>query len=57
MDWLPKSRDVANKPLDILLARFLAKYTAAMKKLEKDRERTIGILELPVRGRGGTWHQ
>ncbi|MGP1959521.1 MAG: hypothetical protein ACTS77_01235 [Arsenophonus sp. NC-TX2-MAG3] len=37
--YLPESPDTANKSLDILLSRFLAKYyPTAMKKLEKNGE-------------------
>ncbi|MGP1924634.1 MAG: hypothetical protein ACTS73_07170 [Arsenophonus sp. NEOnobi-MAG3] len=43
------TRDAANKTLDVLLVKFSAKYPAAMKKLEKDRERTAAILRFFLR--------
>ncbi|MGP1956466.1 MAG: hypothetical protein ACTS8H_01690 [Arsenophonus sp. NC-PE1-MAG3] len=46
--WLAESRDATNKALNILLARLSAKYTAAMRMLEKNKEKTTGILSLPI---------
>ncbi|MGP1956850.1 MAG: hypothetical protein ACTS8H_04050 [Arsenophonus sp. NC-PE1-MAG3] len=33
--WLAKSRDAADKALDILLAKLSVKYPVTIKKLEK----------------------
>lgn len=45
--WLAESRDAANDAFDVLLARFSAKYPAAMKKLEKDREELLAFYDFP----------
>ncbi|MGP1947183.1 MAG: hypothetical protein ACTS85_02160 [Arsenophonus sp. NC-PG7-MAG3] len=44
---VPESYDSANKPLDILLAMF-STYPETMKKLEKERKETAGILRLSI---------
>ncbi|MGG2141831.1 IS256 family transposase [Symbiopectobacterium sp. RP] len=46
--WLAKSRDAANEAFDVLLARFSAKYPAAMKKLEKAREELLAFYDFPL---------
>ncbi|MGG2141013.1 IS256 family transposase [Symbiopectobacterium sp. RP] len=45
--WLAESRDAANEAFDVLLARFSAKYPAAMKKLEKAREELLAFYDFP----------
>lgn len=45
--WLAEDRDSANKALDALLAKYGAKYPAAMKKLTKDREELLAFYDFP----------
>ncbi|MGP1924153.1 MAG: transposase [Arsenophonus sp. NEOnobi-MAG3] len=41
--WLTESCDASNKALHVFLARFLAKYPATMKQLEKDQEELLAF--------------
>ncbi|MFP3013371.1 MAG: hypothetical protein ACEY3G_01050 [Arsenophonus sp.] len=44
---VPESYDSANKSLNIFLATF-STYPETMKKLEKERKETAGILRLSI---------
>ncbi|MGP1924365.1 MAG: hypothetical protein ACTS73_05580 [Arsenophonus sp. NEOnobi-MAG3] len=49
---LAEIRKTANKALYVLLSKFSAKYTSAMKKQKKSK-RTASILRLPVSALAG----
>lgn len=46
--WQAESRQMANKALDVLLAKYSPKYPAAMNKLEKDREELLAFYDFPA---------
>lgn len=46
--WLAENRQSANKALDMLLAKYSAKYPAAIKKLTKDREELLAFYDFPA---------
>lgn len=46
--WLAEDRESANKALDGVLAKYGDKYSAAMKKLTKDREELLAFYDFPA---------